>query len=77
MIFQKISSRIKQIKSWRTLVIWGVGFFLGILIDSFVQVTGKVLIYVNDDYLGSVFGATCSVAVLGNAVLVFCIFPFV
>lgn len=29
-------NKIKQIKSWRSLVILGLGFLLGLLLDAFV-----------------------------------------
>ncbi len=31
--------------------------------------TGKALIYVSEEYLNELFGATCTVTVLGNAML--------
>lgn len=60
---------IKQMKSWRSLVILCVGFALGIILDAIVEVTGWAFIYVSSDYINEAFGAACSVAVLGNAIL--------
>lgn len=61
--------KIKEIKSWRSLVILGLGFLLGLLLDAFVEVTGVALVYVSADYPNEAFAAACSVAVLGNAIL--------
>ena len=61
--------KMKQIKSWRSVIILAVGLALGILLDAVVMVTEKALVYVSEDYLNEVFGATCTVAVLGNAML--------
>lgn len=65
----QILHKVKQIKSWRSFIILTAGLALGILLDAIVIVTGKALVYVSEDYLNEVFGATCTVAVLGNAML--------
>ena len=65
----EINRKIRQIKSWRPFIIMTVGLTLGVIIDAIVKVTGKSLIYVSEDYLNEVFGASCTVAVLGNAML--------
>ena len=61
--------KIKQIKSWKSLVILGIGFLLGLVLDALVEVYGVALMYVKADYPNEAFAAVCSVAVLGNAVL--------
>lgn len=64
-----IKNEIMSIKSWRSIVILVVGLGIGLFLDAFVMVTGMVLIPVGEEYLNEVFGAACSVAVLGNAML--------
>lgn len=65
----QILHKMKQIKSWRAAIIMATGLALGILLDVIVIVKGQALVYVSEDYLNEVFGATCTVAVLGNAML--------
>lgn len=65
----EIKNKIMSIKSWRSILILGVGLGIGLILDVFVKVTKIVLIPVGEDYLNEVFGAACSVAVLGNAML--------
>lgn len=60
---------LKQIKSWRSFVIIFGGFAIGIILDAIVKCTGFAFVYVSDDYINETFGATCTVAVLGNAIL--------
>lgn len=60
---------LKQIKSWRSFVIILGGFAIGIILDAIVKCTGFAFVYVSDDYINETFGATCTVAVLGNAIL--------
>lgn len=60
---------LKQIKSWRSFVIIFWGFAIGIILDAIVKCTGFAFVYVSDDYINETFGATCTVAVLGNAIL--------
>ena len=65
----KIKDRIMKIRSWKSVVFLVVGLFIGILMDAIVTVTGWYLIGVGEDYSNEVFGAICTVAVLGNAML--------
>ena len=44
-------------------------FLGGCIADRYISKTGKAFFYVGTDYLATVFAATCTVAVLGNALL--------
>lgn len=59
----------RKTKLWKSIFILTVGLAIGVILDAIVIVTGKALVYVSDDYINEVFGATCTVAVLGNAML--------
>lgn len=61
--------RLKRNKSWRTLVLLLVGFSVCVILDILVKTTGNPLFPVKEDFPNEVFGATCGVAVLGNAML--------
>lgn len=65
----KFKEDLEKMKSKKSIEILIFGFGIGLLLDAFVVVTGIVLIPVGEDYLNEVFGAACSVAVLGNAML--------
>ena len=69
MRMRKIKDRIMKIKSWKSVVVLVVGLLIGIFLDAIVSVTGWYFIGVGEDYSNEVFGAICTVAVLGNAIL--------
>lgn len=69
MILSNFTAKIKQIKSWRPLVILGTGFLLGLLLDVLVGIRGAGWIKVSEDFPNEAFAAACTVAVLGNAIL--------
>lgn len=60
---------LKFLNKHKMVLVLLIALILGVLLDIATRILEESLIYVDENYLGSVFGAVCTVAVLGNAIL--------
>lgn len=60
---------LKFLNKYKMVLVLLVALIFGVLLDIATIILEDALIYVDENYLSSVFGAVCTVAVLGNAIL--------